>query len=176
MPRYLSFVKGVVDSSDLPLNVSREILQESKVTKIIKKQLVKRSLDALKALSQKEDQADWNSFYESFGRNLKLGVIEDTPNRKALSKLLRFATSQSEDALASLDDYVGRMPEGQKQIYYISGASKAAASASPVLERLKKQGYEVLFALDQIDEIALQGVGKFEAVTMVDEYEFHCSA
>ena len=168
MPRYLSFVKGVVDSSDLPLNVSREILQESKVTKIIKKQLVKRSLDALKTLSQKEDQADWNSFYESFGRNLKLGVIEDTPNRKALSKLLRFATSQSEDALASLDDYVGRMPEGQKAVYYMAADSAEAAAASPFVEALIGKGYEVVYLTEPIDEVCLSNLGSYNDVEFVD--------
>merc|ERR1719421_1332486 len=130
MPRYLSFVKGVVDSSDLPLNVSREILQESRVTRIVRKQLVKRTLDTLKQLAGREDQTSWNTFWEAFGRNLKLGVIEDAANREALSKLLRFPTSHGEEQ-TSLADYVSRMKEGQQGIFFLPAATKDAAEVFP---------------------------------------------
>lgn len=115
MPRYLSFIKGIVDSSDLPLNVSREILQESRIVRVIRKQLVRRSLEMLEALAAKDGGEDYKTFWESFGRNLKIGVIEDTENRPKLAKLLRFHSSKADDgALVSLEEYVGRMKEGQK--------------------------------------------------------------
>ena len=115
MPRYLSFIKGIVDSSDLPLNVSREILQESRIVRVIRKQLVRRSLEMLEALAAKDGGEDYKTFWESFGRNLKIGVIEDTENRPKLAKLLRFHSSKADDgALVSLEEYAGRMKEGQK--------------------------------------------------------------
>jgi len=165
LPRWLSFLKGMVDSEDLPLNVSRELLQKSRVLSIISKRLVRKSLDMFNDIAKDEEKFD--KFTQNFGRYIKVGVIEDKDNKDALLKLAAFSTSSS-DKLSTLPAYVERMQEGQKQIYYLSGTSKAAADASPVLERLKKQGYEVLFALDQIDEIALQGVGKFGDFDVVD--------
>ena len=159
LPRWLSFLKGMVDSEDLPLNVSRELLQKSRTLSIISKRLVRKALDMFKDLAK--DEAKWVKFQSNFGRYLKVGVIEDTENKEKLLDLVTFSSTLGEK-VTSLPDYVSRMPEAQKQIYYLSGASKAAASSSPVLERLKKKGFEVLFALDQIDEIALQGVGKFK--------------
>ena len=156
----------MVDSDDLPLNVSRELLQKSRVLNIISKRLVRKALDMFTEIQ--EDEEKFAAFTRNFGRYLKVGVIEDKDNKDALLKLASFSSSASGERGATLKEYKERMPEGQKQIYYISGASKAAASASPVLERLKKQGYEVLFALDQIDEIALQGVGKYDDVDVVD--------
>jgi len=166
LPRWLTFLKGMVDSDDLPLNVSRELLQKSRVLNIISKRLVRKALDMFTEIQ--EDEEKFAAFTRNFGRYLKVGVIEDKDNKDALLKLASFSSSASGERGATLKEYKERMPEGQKQIYYISGASKAAASASPVLERLKKQGYEVLFALDQIDEIALQGVGKYDDVDVVD--------
>ena len=166
LPRWLSFLKGMVDSEDLPLNVSRELLQKSRVLSIISKRLVRKALDMFKDL--RKDEAKWETFQSNFGRYLKVGVIEDTENKDKLLELATFASSTPEDKPTSLPDYVSRMPTEQKQIYYLSGASKAAAASSPVLERLKKKGFEVLFALDQIDEIALQGVGKYKDFDVVD--------
>jgi molecular chaperone HtpG len=165
LPRWLSFLKGMVDSEDLPLNVSRELLQKSRVLSIISKRLVRKALDMFKEISKDEEK--FAKFTEAFGRYIKVGVIEDRDNKDALLKLASFATSEGDNG-STLPDYVSRMKEGQKQIYYLSGASKAAAASSPVLERLQKQGYEVLYALDQIDEIALQGVGKFDDFDVVD--------
>ncbi len=165
LPRWLSFLKGMVDSEDLPLNVSRELLQKSRVLSIISKRLVRKAIDMFKDLAK--DDAKWESFQTNFGRYLKVGVIEDTENKEKLLELVTFSSTLGEK-VTSLPDYVSRMPSEQKQIYYLSGASKAAAASSPVLERLKKKGFEVLFALDQIDEIALQGVGKFSEYDVVD--------
>jgi len=167
LPRWLSFLKGMVDSEDLPLNVSREILQKSKVLSIISKRLVRKALDMFDEIQKDEEK--FARFVTNFGRYIKVGVIEDQDNKDTLLKFASFASSESNDKTGTtLPDYVKRMKEGQKQIYYISGSSKAAASQSPVLERLKSKGYEVLFALDQIDEIALQGVGKFKDFDVID--------
>jgi heat shock protein beta len=165
LPRWLSFLKGMVDSEDLPLNVSRELLQKSRVLSIISKRLVRKSLDMFKDISK--DEAKFEAFNNNFGRYIKVGVIEDKDNKDKLLDLATFVSSTQEKA-ATLPDYVSRMKEGQKQIYYLSGASKAAAAASPVLEGLRNKGYEVLLALDQIDEIALQGIGKYKDFDVID--------
>ena len=155
----------MVDSEDLPLNVSRELLQKSRVLSIIAKRLVRKALDMFKDIAK--DEAKFETFTQNFGRYLKVGVIEDKDNKEALLQLVSFSSSTEEKSV-TLPAYVARMKPDQKQIYYISGASRAAAAASPVLERLRKQGYEVMFALDQIDEIALQGVGKFMEYDVID--------
>jgi len=165
LPRWLSFLKGMVDSEDLPLNVSRELLQKSRVLSIISKRLVRKSLDMFKEISKDEEKFD--KFTANFGRYIKVGVIEDKDNKDKLLELASFVSS-TEDKQTTLPKYVSRMKPEQKQIYYLSGASKEAANASPVLERLRKKGYEVLLALDQIDEIALQGVGKFSDFDVID--------
>jgi len=167
LPRWLNFLKGVVDSEDLPLNVSRELLQKSKVLSIIRKRLVRKALDMFGEIAKDEDK--FKTFSTNFGRYIKVGLIEDKEHKDALLKLATFSSSAVDEATGTtIVDYVGRMKEGQKQIYYVSGASRAAAAASPVLEGLRAKGYEVLFALDQIDEIALQGVGKYEDYDVVD--------
>ena len=167
LPRWLSFIKGVVDSEDLPLNVSREILQKSKVLSIISKRLVRKALDMIGDIAKDEDK--FARFSSNFGRYIKVGVIEDRDNKDALLKLATFtSTAEPKASGTTLPQYVDRMKEGQKQIYYVSAASKAAAASSPVIESLRKKGYEVLVALDQIDEIALQGVGKFGDFDVVD--------
>jgi heat shock protein beta len=168
LPRWLSFLKGVVDSDDLPLNVSREILQKSRVLSIISKRLVRKSLDMFKDIAK--DDAKFATFTKNFGRYIKVGLIEDKDNKDALLTLASFASSDDTvpERGTTIPEYKARMKEGQKQIYYVSGATKAAAKSSPVLDRLKSQGFEVLFALDQIDEIALQGVGTFEELEVID--------
>jgi len=166
LPRWLSFLKGVVDSEDLPLNVSRELLQKSKVLSIISKRLVRKALDMFNQIAKDEDK--FANFNKNFGRYIKVGVIEDRDNKDALLKLATFSSTGVDEKGTTLPGYKERMKEGQTKIYYISGASKEAAASSPVLEGLKKKGYEVIVAIDQVDEVALQGVGSFEGMEVVD--------
>mmetsp|Transcript_21130 Transcript_21130/g.46267 ORF Transcript_21130/g.46267 Transcript_21130/m.46267 type:complete len:805 (+) Transcript_21130:53-2467(+) len=172
MPRYLSFIKGVVDSSDLPLNVSREILQESRITRVIRKQLVRRSLEMIEDLAGKEGGEDYKTFWENFGRNLKIGVIEDSENREKLSKLLRFYSSKSMEegagSMTSLEQYTSRMRSGQKSIYYMAADSVEVARAAPFVEKLVKKGLEVLYLTEPIDEAMVTNMGKFGDYELVD--------
>jgi len=170
LPRYLTFIRGVVDSSDLPLNVSREILQESRVVRVIRKRLIRKTFDMLKEISDRDNDEDYETFWENFGRNLKLGVIEDSENRKDLADLLRFTTSKSvkEGKLRSLAQYVADMPEGQKSIYFVAADNKTAAEASPFLEKLKQKGFEVLYLIDPIDEVAMANLATYKETPIVD--------
>merc|ERR1719378_1671131 len=191
MPRWLSFIKGVVDSEDLPLNVSREMLQTSKVLRVIKKKLVTKALEMIRKMTEKkkkkesededeekekedeekeapspadeaEDNENYLKFWKEFNKAIKLGLYEDSSNRTKLAKLLRFQTSKSGDNWTSLEKYISRMKKGQKHIYYISGETKEAAEKSPYLERFRKKGIEVLYYTDPIDEYAMPQLTEFK--------------
>ncbi|XP_023668427.1 endoplasmin [Paramormyrops kingsleyae] len=159
MPKYLNFVKGVVDSDDLPLNVSRETLQQHKLLKVIRKKLVRKTLDMIKKIAEEQYN---EKFWKEFGTNIKLGVIEDHSNRTRLAKLLRFQTSHSETVPSSLEQYVERMKEKQDKIYFMAGTSRKEAESSPFVEKLLKKGYEVIYLTEPVDEYCIQALPEFD--------------
>uniref|UniRef100_A0A8D0G222 Endoplasmin n=1 Tax=Sphenodon punctatus TaxID=8508 RepID=A0A8D0G222_SPHPU len=159
MPKYLNFVKGVVDSDDLPLNVSRETLQQHKLLKVIRKKLVRKTLDMIKKIAEEKYN---DTFWKEFGTNVKLGVIEDHSNRTRLAKLLRFQSSHHESSITSLDQYVERMKEKQDKIYFMAGSSRKEAESSPFVERLLKKGYEVIYLTEPVDEYCIQALPEYD--------------
>ncbi|CAL0318978.1 unnamed protein product [Lupinus luteus] len=181
LPKYLSFLQGLVDSDSLPLNVSREMLQQHSSLKTIKKKLIRKALDMIRKIAEEdpdesndkekkeevssdndEKRGQYSKFWKEFGKSIKLGIIEDATNRNRLAKLLRFETSKSEGKLTSLDQYISRMKSEQKDIFYITGTSKEQLEKSPFLEQLKKKNYEVIFFTDPVDEYLMQYLMDYE--------------
>merc|ERR1712137_1368185 len=196
LPRYLNFVRGVVDSDDLPLNVSREQLQQNKIMKVISKKLVRKVLELMKKLAKEEESGDddekdeeeegekkeeekeekkdkadedgtWSKFWKEFNKNLKMGCYEDDSNRSKLSKLLRFATTKSDGKDISLDKYLDRMQESQESIYYMSGDSMEVMKKAPALQIFKKKDLEVLMLSDHLDEPCIQKLADYEGKKFV---------
>merc|ERR1719312_649825 len=165
IPDYLNFIRGVIDSEDLPLNISREMLQQNKILKVIRKNIVKKVMEQIEEIA--EDRDSFKKFYEQFGKNLKLGIHEDSTNRKKLAGYLRFYTSASGDDFCSFADYVSRMKETQKDIYYITGESKEVVATSSFVERMKKKGLEVIYMTEPIDEYVVQQLKEFDGKNLV---------
>ncbi|XP_037809649.1 endoplasmin homolog [Lucilia sericata] len=157
MPNYLNFIRGIVDSDDLPLNVSRETLQQHKLIKVIKKKLIRKVLDMIKKI----DKEAYEKFWKEYSTNIKLGIMEDPSNRSRLAKLLRFQSSNGK-GITSLAEYVERMKPKQENIYFIAGANRAEVEKSPFVERLLAKGYEVLYLVEAVDEYCISALPEFD--------------
>lgn len=166
VPHWLGFIKGVVDSDDLPLNVSREMLQQNRIMKVIQKNVVKKCIEMFSEMAQDKPD-DYKTFYENYSRNLKLGAYEDDKNHTKLVELLRFYSSKSDDSYTTLEDYVSRMKEDQTSIYYITGENLTQVRQSPFIEKLRKKGYEVLYMVDTMDEYLMQRIRDYKDKKMV---------
>ncbi|KII64872.1 Heat shock protein HSP 90-alpha 1 [Thelohanellus kitauei] len=165
LPEYMNFVEGVVDSEDLPLNISREMLQQTKILKVIRKNLVKKVIELMEEVYDNPDTR--KTFYEQFSKNIKLGIHEDSTNRDKLADFLLFHTSTSGDEMVFLKDYVSRMKPDQKDIYYITGESREIVASSVYLEAFKRRGLEVIFMVDPIDEYCVQQLKKYQDKNIV---------
>ena len=165
IPDYLNFITGVVDSEDLPLNISREMLQQNKILKVIRKNLVKKTMELIEELC--EDKDSFKKFYDNFSKNLKLGIHEDSTNRKKLAEFLRYHTSASGDEMCPLKEYVSRMKENQKQIYYITGETRDQVANSAFVENVKKRGFEVIYMIEPIDEYCVQQLKEYDGKPLI---------
>lgn len=170
LPRWLCFLRGVIDSEDLPLNVSREILQKSRVLRIISKRLVRKAVDMFKSIKAREND-DYEEFWKQFGRYIKAGIIEGQDHRDDLGKLSLWMSTNSAEKPTDLEGYVSRMKENQKDIYFVAAENRAAGENAPAMEKLRKLGFEVLFLVEPVDEIAIQNMAKFETKRKEDDKE-----